>query len=196
MDNPVDLLLNKTSSRQDTDGTVVSAPAFSLTKVMAVVAPLITALVSTALSRLKDVSWSATDYVWMIVSLVAFLAVTASADVVARAIATSAQKRAEAAVAAAETTASARTRMVRFAAPVPAFLPPTGPDDRHVHLLAASDAETPEFLCLHDDRTMTWETAVMFDLPPLSGPTSGGNNGHQPPTPAKVVISNARRVRK
>jgi hypothetical protein len=161
---------------------------------MAVVAPLITTLVSTALSGLKDVSWTRTDYVWMIVSLVAFLAVTGSADVIARAIATSGKRRAQATVTAAEANASARTRMVRFAAPVPAFLPPTGPDNRQVHLLAASDAETPEFLCLHGDRTMTWESHVMFELPPLSGSTSVRNNGQQPSTPARAANGNGRRV--
>ena len=166
MKGPISFLLNSDVSTQ-TDNGAVSAPAFSLTKVMAVVAPLLTALVSTVLSNIKGVNWSTTDYVWMIVSLVAFLTVTASADVLARAIATSAKRRADAAVRVAATRADARTRLMRFAVPVPGYLAPQGADGVRVHVLAASDAEPPEFLCIHDDTTMTWESAVTFDRPPF-----------------------------
>jgi hypothetical protein len=156
--NPIGFLLNRTSATEN-EG-VVSAPAFSLTKVMAIVAPLITALVSTVLSRLDGVNWTTTEYVWMIVSLVAFLAVTSSTDVLARAIAASAKSRAAATTKAAETRAEARGRIIRFSDPLPAFLPPTEGNNVRVRVIAASNAQSPEFLCVHDDNTMTWEPDV------------------------------------
>ena len=140
---PFKFLLNQTTST--TAAQAVESPAFSLTKVMAVLAPLLTAVTAFATSALKDVSFDSGQITMMIVALIAFLAVTASADVLARGIATSADKR-----------ASGRQRMLRFDQPLSAQLE-TKTKDENVKVLAASDAEPPEFLCLHADQKVTWQ---------------------------------------
>lgn len=124
---------------------VVDAPAFSITKVMAVVAPLITAVVALVTSALEDVSFTSSQIVTLIVALIAFLAVTASADVLARGIATSAEK-----------SAAARGRWVTFTRPLSATLALQGKDET-VSVLAASDAVPPEFLCVRADKSLRWE---------------------------------------
>ena len=127
------------------DKQVVEAPAFSLTKVMAVVAPLVTAVVTSVTAALKNVSFSGGQITTLIVSLIAFLAITASADVIARGLATSAQ-----------TTAAGRARWVRFDKPLNAQLELQGPDEA-VAILAASDASPPEYLCVRADQSLSWE---------------------------------------
>jgi hypothetical protein len=143
-----DFFLNKGAQNQDT--AVVDAPAFSLTKVMAVVAPVVTALAALATSQIKNVNFSESQVTTLIVSLVAFLAVTSSADVLARGIATSAEK-----------TASARTRLLRFDKPLVAQLKVDGGRES-VTILAASDAVPPEYLCVRNDHTIEWQTATKF----------------------------------
>lgn len=148
---PVKFLLNQTDATST--GQAVEAPAFSLTKVLAVVAPLLTAVTAFATSALEDVEFDSGQITLMIVALVAFLAITAAADVLARGIATSAEKK-----------ASGRLRLLRFDKPLTARL---GPKDAYedVTVLAASDAEPPEYLCLHEDQTVTWETAGRVRIP-------------------------------
>lgn len=124
---------------------VVEAPAFSLTKVMAVVAPLVTGVITVLTAAIKDVSFSGGQITALIISLVAFLAITASADVIARGLATSAQ-----------TTAAGRARWVRFDVPLNAQLELEGPDEAVV-VLAASDASPPEYLCVRADKSLSWE---------------------------------------
>ena len=123
---PVKFLLNQTDATST--GQAVEAPAFSLTKVLAVVAPLLTAVTAFATSALEDVEFDSGQITLMIVALVAFLAITAAADVLARGIAT--------------------FRWLAWAWSV-----------------AASDAEPPEYLCLHEDQTVTWETAGRVRIP-------------------------------
>jgi hypothetical protein len=129
------------------DKQVVEAPAFSLTKVMAVVAPLVTAVVTSVTAALKNISFSGGQITTLIVALIAFLAITASADVLARGLATSAQ-----------TTAAGRARWVRFDKPLDAKLELHGPDEA-VAVLAASDASPPEYLCVRADKSLSWEPA-------------------------------------
>lgn len=140
--------------------SVVSAPAFSLTKVMAVVAPLVTALVTFVTAKLRSDAFTDGQITVMIVALVAFLAVTASADVMARAIATAAAKKADGYTAAASTSASARLRMAQFGTPLGAHLAHDGNSHEDVQVLAVSDANPPEFLCLRADQTLTWAAAA------------------------------------
>jgi uncharacterized membrane protein YciS (DUF1049 family) len=169
---PIDFLLNTGPSSNQ----VVQAPAFSLTKVMAVAAPVLTAACTYAVSTLNDVEFTSGQAMTLIVAIIAFLAVTIAADVLARGMATSADKSAsaaresaqaaaEAATKAAELKASSiasgvsgRLRMLRFSQPIDAYVAKDGPDE-HVTLLAASDADPPEYLCMHDDRSMTWTPA-------------------------------------
>lgn len=140
---PIKFLLNQTA---DTKEQVVEAPAFSITKVMQVVAPLLTGVVALATSALETVEFSSTQITALIVALIAFLAITSAADVIARGIATAADKR-----------SSGRHRMLRFVAPLSARLTLPGKDE-DVTVLCASDAEPPEYLCLRADKTITWHS--------------------------------------
>lgn len=133
---------------------VVEAPAFSLTKVMAVVAPLITAVVAVVTAAIKDTTFTTAQITALIIALIAFLAVTSAADVLARGIATSAEK-----------TASGRMRSVQFPHPLSAKLAMPGGGHEDVAVLAASDASPPEFLCVRENKKVEWRKGadVKFD---------------------------------
>jgi hypothetical protein len=148
--NPITLLLN---SGQE-ESAVVQAPAFSLTKVMAVVAPLVTALATWLATEFKDTSFTTGQITTLLVALIAFLALTGAADVLARGIATSAQ-----------TQASARMRMMTFKSPIPGEVDVNGDGKTHmdVTVVAASDANPPELLCLHGEET-SWQPVTKVRL--------------------------------
>lgn len=130
------------------DKTVVESPAFSITKVMAVVAPLVTALVTWATSQLENVAFTSGQITAIIASLIGFLAVTGAADVIARGVATSASMA-----------ATARGKWIRFDKPLAATLEMAGADEQ-ISVLAASDAQPPEFLCVREDQSLSWELAA------------------------------------
>lgn len=139
--------------------TVVQAPAFSITKIIAVLAPLITLLVTQATEWIKNLSFTATHATALIVALVALLAVITSADVIARGIATSAER-----------TATGRGKWIRFESPLKGMLAlpvsqtnPTGKDE-NISVLAASDAQPPEYLCLREDGSLSWESAAIVTI--------------------------------
>jgi hypothetical protein len=138
-----DFFLNK-----DDKDVVVNAPAFSITKVMAVVAPVVTALASLASKWIGGYKFTSTEITVLIVSLLAFLAVTASADVLARGMATSAEKK-----------AAGRARIVTFRPPLKAQLALPGPDEA-VTVIAISDASPPEYLCLLRDTSVEWHPSA------------------------------------
>src|SRR5215203_4720308 len=96
--NPVSFLLNQGSDAKENQ--VVEAPAFSLTKVLSSGAVILTPIAAAVVSSLDSVDFSASNYVALAVGLLGFLAITAAADVLARAVATSAEKNAQAAAAA------------------------------------------------------------------------------------------------
>jgi hypothetical protein len=158
-------------NKETQDG--VAAPAFSITKVMAAVAPLVTALVAVLTSALGEVDFTATQVTVLLVALVGFLAITGAADVLARGWVTSAEKAAASAEKVADKEAASALEVaqvpgarsvtwVRFASPLVGRLGPDGTDE-HVKIVAASDAE---FLCLHDaDAQLSWEPAnkVIFN---------------------------------
>jgi len=81
--NPVKLLLNQGST---TD--VVDAPAFSLTKVLATAALILTPVVSYLVKWLEIADFSESQVVTLIVAVLALLAILGAADVLARALAT------------------------------------------------------------------------------------------------------------
>jgi hypothetical protein len=139
--------------------SVVDSPAFSLTKVMAVVAPLMTVLVTFVTGKLRTGTFTYGQITTMIVALVAFLAVTASADVLGRSMATAAAKKADGYTSAAQTNASARLHMAQFGTPLPAHLAQGGDAHEDVQVLAVSDANPPEFLCVRSDQTVSWAAA-------------------------------------
>jgi hypothetical protein len=81
--NLVNFLLNRAS----TDSTV-SAPAYSITKVLATSASVVTPLVALLVSQIGSVAFSSTEIVALIVAVLGFLAVVSTADVVSRSLAT------------------------------------------------------------------------------------------------------------
>ena len=159
--NPLSLLLNNGKE----DSSVVQAPAFSLTKVMALLAPLVTGLAAWLAARFQDVPFTTGQITTLLIALIGFLALTGSADVLARGIATSAQ-----------TTASGRLRMITFQSPLPGELDLNGDGKTHtdVTVVAASDADPPELLCLHDGET-SWQPVSRVRL--ITGSVAA-SNGH------------------
>ncbi len=126
---------------------LVEAPAFSLTKVMAAIAPLVTAVVTLLAATLAEVEFTSAEITTLLVVLIAFLAVTGAADVLARAVAASARHAA---------TSAARERLIRFPTPLSASIAAGGADPP-VSVIAA--AAGPEYLCVREDGTATWESA-------------------------------------
>ena len=104
--NMLDFLLNRTGQAKAADA-VITAPAFSLTKVMAVAATILTPIAAVIVDQLPKVNLQPVHYVAMALGLLGFLAVTAAADVIARAVATVADKNGEAAKAVATQNAEA-----------------------------------------------------------------------------------------
>lgn len=92
--NPLNLLLNRGAGAQQ---EAVEGPAFSITKVLATVATVLTPLITVIVAQLDQVAFDEGHIVVLIVSLLAFLAVGSTADVLARAFAASAKTRADAA---------------------------------------------------------------------------------------------------
>lgn len=84
--SPIKFLLNRGVDE------VVKAPAFSLTKVLQTAALVLTPLVTLLVSALPKISFSPGQVVTLTVAVLALLAVTGSADVLARGMATSADK--------------------------------------------------------------------------------------------------------
>lgn len=141
------------------ESSVVKAPAFSLTKVMIVVAPLLTTLVTFVTDKLPGADLNGTNLAAIVISLVGFLAITGAADVIARGVATSAQAKADATVAA----QTAKSGIVRFETPLSGRLALPGPDET-VHVIAASDTEPPKYLCVREDSSLTWEDSSDVSL--------------------------------
>ena len=127
---------------------VVEAPAFSLTKVMAVIAPVVTAVVAYVTTFLSDAEFSTGQVTVLIVALLGFLAITGAADVLARAVATSAEK-----------SLGTRAPLVPFNVPLTATLDLAGRDE-DVNVVAARDGQPPQFLCTRADGSLTWKPAA------------------------------------
>ena len=53
--------------------------------------------------------------------------------------------------------------MMRFSTPLKGQLAKSGADE-DVHVLAASDADPPEFLCLRADESLSWHPASKVRL--------------------------------
>jgi hypothetical protein len=80
--NLVNFMLNR-----DSADTAVSAPAYSLTKVLAAGASVVTPLAALLVTKVGSVAFSSTEIVALIVAVLAFLAVVSTADVVSRSLA-------------------------------------------------------------------------------------------------------------
>jgi hypothetical protein len=103
--NPISFLLNRPAAVAQPDANAaqpaVDDPAFSLTKVLATAATVLTPLTAILVTQLGDVAFSAGNIVALVLGVLGFLAVASAADVLARGAATGAEKRAEATQAAA-----------------------------------------------------------------------------------------------
>src|SRR5262245_323659 len=87
-----DFLLNKSSK----DEQVVDAPAFSLTKVLASAAVIITPIATLLVEQLKNVDLTSGNYVALATAVLGFLAIASAADVLGRSYASGAARHAEA----------------------------------------------------------------------------------------------------
>jgi hypothetical protein len=156
--NPVSFLLNQ--GTEATQAEVVEAPAFSLTKVLASAAIVVTPIATALVAQLKDVTFTAGNFVALAIGVLGFLAITASADVLARALATSAEKTAQAAVA-------GLAQLITFEEPLDAMRIQSGEgraaEDAPVEVLASAYAGEPYFLT-KKDATLTWEPASTINI--------------------------------
>ena len=80
--NLVNFLLNR-----DSTDTTVSAPAYSITKVLAAGASVVTPLAALLVTQIGSVRFSSAEIVALIVAVLAFLAIVSTADVVSRSLA-------------------------------------------------------------------------------------------------------------
>jgi hypothetical protein len=150
--NPVSFLLNQGAEQKQ----VVSAPAFSLTKVLAAAAVIVTPIATALVNQAKSVTLSAGNYVVLAAAVLAFLALASSADVLARSIATSATTRASAATA-------STAQMVAFATPLDGHRITDGADPA-IKVLATAQIGEPVFLVKEGD-AMTWLPTSKITVP-------------------------------
>jgi hypothetical protein len=157
--------LNKTTEGGTTmpASATVSSPAFSITKVLTagavVIAPLGTVLVK--IIQGKDFKPTPDQVVTLIIGLLGFVALLASADVLARAIGAGADSRA---------TAMAQLRdsenLIPFATPMRATLKDAATDPE-VRVFAATGGSCAHFLIKKPDDSITW---VLADNVRVLGP--------------------------
>ena len=150
---PVDFLLNRVDEPRPV-AQVVEAPAFSLTKVMAIITPLLAGGTAVAARTLDDVDFNATHVIVLIVAVVAFLAVTMSADLLSRGIATASEK-------------VASQRITILQQPLKVRLSIQG-GEQPAHIVGVSNTAPASFLCLFDNKTTAWVTSdkVVTDVSP------------------------------
>ncbi|MFI7060707.1 hypothetical protein ACIBL3_06985 [Kribbella sp. NPDC050124] len=144
--------MNREESKKGDE--VVKAPAFSLTKVLAVSAPVVTVIVGLVTEWWKDleINLNATHFTVLTVAVLAFVAVGGAADVFARAIAAKNESKARA--------ISRGTGIYRFPVPLEAELRPGGPDTddhRNIAVVAMSDTDPLRFLVVNGDKSLSWE---------------------------------------
>lgn len=138
---PLDFFLNKSAP-----AAAVLSPAFSLTKVMALLVPLVTALAGFLTQKVRETAFSSSEIAALMIALVAFLAFTGAADVLARAYA-----------AAADSSSGVIT------------LPRTAAGRRDgvegtVTVIAVRGSSSPSYLCLTPDGLLAWVPADTVDL--------------------------------
>lgn len=142
---PIRLLTNRNE-----DDVLVKAPAYSLTKMLQSGALVVTAVVGILTARLPEVEFSSWQIVALTSATLAFLAVTASADVLSRGYAAAAQSRRRAADAAVDDGKTA----VSFSPSIRAGLVTASGETPPVKVLAARGSP-PQFL-IDDDGGKTW----------------------------------------
>jgi hypothetical protein len=136
--NPMEFFLNSSESAKQ--GAVVDAPAFSLTKVLSAGAIVVTPIATLVVDKVSNLNFSTGQVVALGLGVLAFLAVTASADVLARAWATSATGKPSA--------------LIRFDSPISGHHVKPGADTS-IEVLAASGTDQPYFL-VREGNKLTW----------------------------------------
>ena len=153
--NLFDFLLNRT----ETDKQFVQAPAFALTKVLTAAAVIVTPLATLIVEKTSSVDLTSGQYVTLALGLLAFLAVTSSADVLARSIAAAGQQKAGALVAAAG-------RLIPFDAPLQGRRMKEGTSSHvDVQVLATAQGDGPLFLVKEAAAPLEWAKASEIKIP-------------------------------
>jgi len=161
-----DFLLNKGSEAKRTQA--VEAPAFSITKILGVTAVIIAPITTVIVDKIGTLDMSAWQYVTLALGVLAFMAVLAAADVLARAYATGqvARGRAYATGEAAKETAAraGAAHLLRFEKPLRAHV--RGKGDEHVDVVAAAEWDEPYFLVVpkQNGRAPKWEPASTITM--------------------------------
>jgi hypothetical protein len=159
-----EFFLNTSDSAEKTQ--VVEAPAFSLTKVLAAAAVIITPLATLLVDQLSKVNLTGGNYAALVLGVLGFLAITASADVYSRAYATAAKDHATAATAAIGTLAAGTGHVVTFKKPLAAhrISDKKGVQDVVVEVLASAYVDGPRFL-VKEDTSVSWLPASKVAIP-------------------------------
>jgi hypothetical protein len=156
--NPVKFLLNKETDPAKLDKQAVEAPAFSLTKVLGTVALIVGPIATVLVEAFGAIELNAPQYVALAIGLLAFLAVTSAADVLARSVVTAAEMKAEAEF-------DARSDFIRFQEPLPAH---ERIDDqgghRDVLVLGIRARRKPRYMVTNGDGT-TWKRPSEITIP-------------------------------
>ncbi|MDO8146943.1 MULTISPECIES: hypothetical protein [unclassified Isoptericola] len=154
MTNLWEFFTNK--SEEAKGDAVVEGNAFSLTKVLVVLVPVVTSVGTWAVNQLREVEFSSGQITAMVIAVIAFVAVAVAADVLARAVATSAERM-----------AGGRLHVVNLKTPIQGRLENTGRDEK-VSVIAIADADPLEYLVLHTgsdgSRTATLEPFDKVEL--------------------------------
>jgi hypothetical protein len=164
MASVTDFLLNRSAGAQEAQ--VVEAPAFSLTKVLASAAVVVTPIATLLVDKLADVNLTAWNYTVLAVAVLGFLAITASADVYSRAYATAAKEHATAATAAIGTAAAGLGHIVTFNEPIAGHHINNTPNvaDPEVEVLASAYSDGPRLL-VKENGSVTWLPAAEVKIP-------------------------------
>ena len=134
--NPIKFLLNQSSEAKESE--IVKPPAFSLTKVLSAGAVIVAPIATIVVDKL-DEGLTAQHYVALAIGILAFLAVA-----LARAVATSAEKKAAAATA-------NMGQLLTFKKPIAAKRIVKSAEDIDVQLLAAAQADQAYYLVKEED---------------------------------------------
>jgi hypothetical protein len=141
--NPISFLLNQ--SQTAIDSATVTAPAFSLTKVLASAAIIITPISAYLVDQLSKVTLSAGNYVALAAALLGFLAIASAADVLGRSYATAASNEA----------LSGLGQVVMFNTPIPGTHLQPGPDIP-VQVLASAHVDGGAMVLVSENGASHW----------------------------------------
>jgi hypothetical protein len=179
--SPVNFLLN----RDDEDKQVVEAPAFSVTKVLTLATPVITAVFALLAKRIEDLHFGEAHVTTMIVAVLGMVALIVSADLIARGSATRAKATTEPAEQAESGSAGESAEgagltgpaaVIRLATSIRAIRVRTGDDDV-VTVAAVACEQPPRFLCLYENGSLSWEKESDLRFQGAALTMTSGSNG-------------------